>query len=160
MMTGRINKMNCLVAGLGLALVVSVVSVSLATPGATESIANRLQQYAAHFNRGDADAIAALFSEDVIYYGPTGDVYEGREAVRGYYQGSLEAGFSDMTIEAIEIRVFGDIAYDVARYTISDPGGNTLAGYHLAILAKEGDQWIVQRTLVNAVMPESQADQD
>lgn len=119
-----------------------------------EAIESRLQQYESRFNKGDAAAISRLFAEDVTYYGPLGRIYEGREAVRQRYRRSLEAGFSDMKVEALDIRVFGDTAYDIARYTVTDPSGKPLTGYHLAILEKSTDgKWVVQRTLVNAKMP-------
>lgn len=137
-------------AAFGLVLVPLFSGVALAGP--KETIEDRLQQYESRFNQGDAAAIAELFSEDVVYYGPLGRVHKGRAAVQQHYQGNLEAGFSDMTVEVIEIEVFGDAAYDVARYTITSPAGETLTGYHLAVLAKEGGEWLVQRTLVNAVM--------
>jgi len=58
----------------------------------------------------------------------------------------------------IEIHVIEDTAYDIARYTITDPGGNRLTGYHLAFLVKEEGEWTVERTLVNAVMPKPPAE--
>lgn len=135
----------------GLALLGPLSGQALA--GGEDAIEGRLQQYEARFNRGDAEAVADLFATDVVYYDPTGQVHEGRAAVRTYYRGNLDAGFSDMTIETIEVGVVEDTAYDIARYTIRDPGGEPLTGYHLAILEKEDGEWLVQRTLVNAVMP-------
>jgi uncharacterized protein (TIGR02246 family) len=140
-----------LFATAGLALAASFPVEAMAD--AKETIEDRLQQYEARFNEGDAKAISELFAADVTYYGPLGRIYQGREAVRQRYQGSLDAGFSDMKVEPLDIRVFGDTAYDIARYTITDPSGKPLTGYHLAILANEDGEWIVQRTLVNAKMP-------
>lgn len=149
----RTHSRNLFVAGLSLALFPLLAAPALAGEQEVKAIENRLQQYESRFNESDAAAVSRLFDKDVVYYGPTGQVFEGREAVRQRYQRSLSAGFSDMAIETVEIRVFGDTAYDVARYTVSDPSGEPLSGYHLAILAKENGEWIVQRTLVNAVMP-------
>lgn len=138
---------------LGFVIVALLSGPVLAGPAGAGSIEKRLQQYETRFNQGDAAAVAALYSEDVVYYDPMGRVHRGRQAVERYYQQSLAAGFSDMTIEKIEIEVLGDTAYDVARYTIADPRGEPLTGYHLAILAKEDGEWVVQRTLVNTRMP-------
>lgn len=143
-----------LFAAAGFALIVLSRGLAIAEPQDVEAIENRLQQYEDRFNQGDAEAVAELYSEDVIYYGPLGQVFEGRDAVRQRYQGSLAAGFSDMTIDVIEIRVLDDIAYDVARYTISSPAGEPLTGYHLGVLEKKDAEWLVQRTLVNVVMPQ------
>jgi uncharacterized protein (TIGR02246 family) len=117
-------------------------------------IEGRLQQYEARFNEADPVAVAELFDEDVVYFGPLGQIFEGRAAVEERYRQSLGAGFRDMTVETIEIEVIGDTAWDIARYTITGPQGEPLQGYHLAILEKVDGEWIVQRTLVNAVMPQ------
>ncbi|MBA1149391.1 nuclear transport factor 2 family protein [Ectothiorhodospiraceae bacterium WFHF3C12] len=152
-MSTTIAQRSRFIVGTALTLAVLLSGMAQAGPSAVETIENRLQQYQARFNQGDAEAVAQLFSEDVVYYDPTGRVHEGRAAVQQYYRGNMAAGFSDMAIEKIEIEVRDDTAYDVARYTISDPKGNRLAGYHLAILEKEEGEWMVQRTLVNAEMP-------
>jgi uncharacterized protein (TIGR02246 family) len=125
-----------------------------AEPRAVTAIEGRLDQYAARFNREDAEALAQLFSEEVVYYGPLGQIFEGRDAVEQRYRSSFEAGFSDMAIETLEVEVLGDTAWDIARYTVHDPSGKPLVGYHLAILNRVDGEWIVQRTLVNAVMPQ------
>ena len=120
--------------------------------GERQAIESRLDQYESRFNQADAEAVSRLFAQDATYYGPLGQIFEGREAVRQRYQGTLEAGFRDMKVDTLEIRVFGDTAYDIARYTILDPGGKPLTGYHLAILERKDGEWLVQRTLVNAKM--------
>lgn len=135
------------------ALVVLLSSPVLAEQKDLEAIESKLQQYAVRFNKGDAEAVSRLYSDDVVYYGPLGRVFEGRAAVKQHYRDNLTAGFDDMTVEVIELRLVGDTAYDIARYTIVGPDGAPLAGYHLAILQKEDGEWLVQRTLVNVVMP-------
>lgn len=146
-------RRNLIATGAGIVLAGLVPVSANADAAAEAAIENRLQQYETRFNEGDAEALSRLFAEDVAYYGPLGQVFEGREAVRQRYRGSLEAGFSNMKVEPLDIHVFGRTAYDIARYTITDPGGKPLTGYHLAILEKTDGKWVVQRTLVNAQMP-------
>lgn len=156
-MSTHIAGRNIFAAGVGMALIALLTGPVQAGPE-EEAIENKLQQYEARFNAGDAEAVAKLFAEDAVYYGPLGNVFEGRDAVEERYRRSLEAGFSDMSVEALEIRILEDTAYDVARYTIMSPAGEPLTGYHLAILENEGGEWIVKRTLVNAKMPEPSAE--
>ncbi|MEQ8291309.1 MAG: nuclear transport factor 2 family protein [Roseovarius sp.] len=137
-----------------MALSTTLSGAAGAGPGAASEIEDRLGQYEARFNSADPKAISRLFDEDVIYYGPLGQVFEGREAVEQRYRNSFEAGFTDMEVTTLEIEVRGDTAWDIARYTIKDPSGKPLSGYHLAILERVDGEWLVQRTLVNAVMPQ------
>lgn len=142
-----------ILAGPVLAFAVTQSSPAFADPADKMAIEGRLQQYEARFNEADPVALAELFDQEVVYYGPLGQVLEGRAAVEERYRQNLEAGFSDMSIETLQIEVIGDTAWDIARYTIVGPNGEPLEGYHLAILEKVDGEWIVQRTLVNAVMP-------
>lgn len=156
-MSPQIARRNVF-ASAGLALIALLPGPVMADPQDVEAIKSRLQQYAVRFNRGDAEAVSQLYGEDVVYYGPLGRVFRGRVAVKEHYQGNLTAGFSDMAIDVIEIEVLDDTAYDLARYTIVGPQGQPLEGYHLAILEKEDGGWVVQRTLVNVVMPQPPKD--
>jgi uncharacterized protein (TIGR02246 family) len=137
-----------------LALAAILTAPARADPDQEAEIEARLDQYEARFNNQDAAAVSHLFAEDVVYYGPLGQVFEGRGAVEQRYRQSFEAGFRDMKVETLAVEVLGDTAWDIARYTITDPQGEPLQGYHLAILEKQDGEWIVQRTLVNAVMPQ------
>lgn len=152
------KSQSLLAATAALSLTVALSGSVSAEPKENQAIQSRLEQYESRFNESDPEAVAALFAVDVLYYGPLGRIFEGREAVEERYRRNLAAGFSNMEVETLEIRVFGDTAYDIARYTITSPKGEPLTGYHLAILEKVDGEWIVQRTLVNAVMPEPPAE--
>jgi len=151
----HLASMTLIAAGPVLAVAMAQSGPAFADPDERVAIEGRLQQYEARFNQEDAVALSELFDEEVIYYGPLGQIFEGRAAVEERYRQSFVAGFSDMTVDTIEIEVVGDTAWDIARYTITAPNGEPLEGYHLAILEKVDGEWIVQRTLVNAVMPEN-----
>lgn len=137
-------------------LAMLIPSLAMAESQEVKAIEARLQQYETHFNNQDARKISELFAENVVYYDALGRVHDGRAAVRELYQQNFRAGFGRMTIETIEVEVFENTAYDIARYTVVSPTGEPLVGYHLAILSNESGEWTVQRTLVNAVMPEPQ----
>lgn len=142
-------------------IVMTVLALSLAGPEMaagqqpdSAAIEEQLERYEARFNAGDAEGISNLFREDVVYYDALGGIHEGRDAVRRMYRENLAAGFRDMSVEAVEIEVYGDTAYDIARYMITAPDGERIEGRHLAILTKVDGEWKVERTLVNAKVPE------
>jgi len=66
-------KQNLLIA-VGTSLML-LTGHACADPSATEKIEANLEQYESRFNRGNAEAVANLFSEDVVYYDPTGQVH-------------------------------------------------------------------------------------
>jgi uncharacterized protein (TIGR02246 family) len=149
----HMQKRRLIAASAALAFATPLSGSALAEPDERQVIQDRLHQYEVRFNEQNVEALAKLFGEDVVYFGPLGIVYEGRDAVKQRYRRTFEAGFSDMEIDPIEISVLGDTAWDIARYKVTGPQGESLEGYHLAILEKVDGEWIVRRTLVNAVMP-------
>lgn len=56
---------------------------------AAEAIRNLKARYAAYCDdQYDADGIAALFTEDSVWESPSLGRFEGREAIRGFFQGA------------------------------------------------------------------------
>lgn len=154
----QMGKHTLIAACPALVLATALSGTASGDPDQRMAVEERLQQYESRFNAGDAAAVSELFDEHVVYYGPLGQIFEGRAAVEQRYRQTFDAGFSAMTVETIEIEVLGDTAWDIARYTIHDPQGESLQGYHLAILEMVDGEWIVQRTIVNAVIPQPALD--
>ena len=81
-----------------------------------------LDDYVAAWKSYDADAIASLFSEDVVYaYRPHGDTIRGREAiVRSWIDddpdepGTYEASYSPFAVD-------GNVAVAVGTSTYTEP---------------------------------------
>jgi steroid Delta-isomerase len=73
-----------------------------------EDITKTVHRYIELVGGGSADDIAALYAENAVVEDPVGgEVYNGREAVRGFYQ-SIEAAERDC--ELVSLRVAGNEA--------------------------------------------------
>lgn len=81
----------------------------------------------AAFNRGDAAAVAALYAEDAILSPGNGEILKGRDAIRGLFQGFIDNGVHDHSIEVIKARQSGNVLYEVARWQAhgTDANGET-----------------------------------
>lgn len=110
-------------------------------------------------NTGDADAIVALMTDDVVAMVPSAPVLEGREAcaafVRETLAGLLEAFDRRVDYASAETTVMGDAAYDRGTFTIEcllreDGSRSTAAGKYLWLLRLEAGGWRIAR-LIHAV---------
>ena len=45
----------------------------------------------------------------------------GREAIQGLWQGWLDDGLKDLTLEAIEVEASGDLAYEIGSFGMQAP---------------------------------------
>ena len=84
-------------------------------------IADNNQRWNDAFNSGNADAVAALYTQDATVLPHTHDVITGAEYIRSFWRSVLDAGFRDHTIEIIDVCVKGDLAYETARWTATSP---------------------------------------
>lgn len=67
---------------------------------------------------GDAEAVAAIFSEQCWQMPPNAPPSVGRDAVRRYWTGAMRWGRWNFAIEARELLVRGDIAVERGAYTL------------------------------------------
>jgi len=63
------------------------------------------------FNSGDLDALMAPLADDVVWMQPNLPARVGKPAVRAFYRSVFEANHFNMTFNAEEIVVSGDLAF-------------------------------------------------
>ena len=139
---------------------------SSAAPAAAEQdrvqIDQLFEQWIGAYERGDADALAALFTEDAMYAANTGELLTGRDGIQrgvaAWMQGGSAVGQQrtraalDIERRSLRLRQEGPKAYDLARFTISmaPPGCVIDSGHALAVLQKQTDgRWLIDALTVN-----------
>ncbi|MFH1765494.1 MAG: nuclear transport factor 2 family protein [Gemmatimonadota bacterium] len=75
-------------------------------------------------NADDWAAVAEFYTEDAVFTDVSGIVYNGREAIAGYFEGSLP-GASDLVIQTADFVVHGDMAaaYGTFSQNVEGPEG-------------------------------------
>ncbi|MCG8545788.1 MAG: DUF4440 domain-containing protein [Alphaproteobacteria bacterium] len=106
------------------------------------------------FNRGDAAACAAFFTEDVILMAPDQPMTRGRKAFEDIYNSRM--GDSDggtHSNELVEYGVEGDLAYQIGTYAVA--GANPPEqGKFLNVLKRQADgSWKVAVSMFNSDLP-------
>jgi uncharacterized protein (TIGR02246 family) len=139
---------------------------SFAVPAdAAAAITNVWGKWLDAYERGDADTLAGLFTEDGIYAANTGQMLRGRagihEAVSGWVAlkpRHLEGyGFPpnsriDVEETLLRFRTAGDAVYRLSRFMILvEPSRCAMdAGHALSIWRREADgEWRIESLLVN-----------
>lgn len=144
------------VAALALALVVTAdVAPARAqvqqggTP--TAAIAARNAEFMAAFGRGDAAAIAALYSEDGQALPPNGATVSGRAALAGMWKGAIDMGLTGVTLETLELHPGGDMATEVGRYRLATADGAVAdEGKFIVLWKRVGGTWYLHRDIWNS----------
>src|SRR5262245_30514186 len=84
------------------------------------------EKFMAAANRGDAAAIAALYTENGQVLPPNSDAVSGRQAIQAFWQGVIQMGIKDIRLETVEVENHGTTANEVGRFTLKGEGGQMI----------------------------------
>ncbi len=108
-------------------------------------------EFAQAYNRKDAAAMAALFSENGVRITPSG-IFRGRDAIRREMQRVLELGLHDYSVQRTVSRLVGDMVFNAGEWT-ARLGDRQLHGYYSALLLREGGDVKILEETVNVASP-------
>lgn len=100
-------------------------------------------------NRGDADALKALYADDAMLLPPDHRPIEGRQAIVDFWQQGTD---HELAIITLRVDVNGDIGYLVGRYTLPATAHEPAdSGKYLLCLRRQRDgAWKVTADIWNS----------
>jgi uncharacterized protein (TIGR02246 family) len=145
---------NVLRLGLVALVCLAVNGVASASEEIKPAIEAQNKAWGAAVAKGDADAIAALYTETAKAYPPNGPAVSGRAAIRELFAGMLASGIRSVTLTATEVTGAGDSAQEVGTYVIKTPDGQVAdEGKYIVLWKKEGGGWKLHRDIWNSSAP-------
>jgi uncharacterized protein (TIGR02246 family) len=106
------------------------------------------------FRRGDAAAMADLYTAQGQLLPANSDFVRGTEAIREFWQGAMAMGLKDATLETVEVEDHGDTAIEVGRYRLLAPGGAVADhGKYIVVWKREGGVWKLHRDIWTTSQP-------
>jgi uncharacterized protein (TIGR02246 family) len=110
--------------------------------------------FVADFAKGDAAAIAQLYTAKATALPPGGDIAKGRDAIQAVWAGAIKAGLKNVTITAVDVEPLGRAAArEIGRFSYEAPGQDgTLTkaeGKYVVVWKKAGAQWKLDTDIWN-----------
>jgi uncharacterized protein (TIGR02246 family) len=110
--------------------------------------------FMATFSRGDAAAMANLYTADGALMPTHSDFVKGQEAIAAVWQSVFDAGIKQAKLETLEVEGVGDTLYEVGKYTLYSEGDKIAdAGKYIVIWKMEDGQWKLHRDIFNTSLP-------
>jgi len=106
---------------------------------------------------GDADAIAALHTEDAQVMPPNAPVVEGRGAIRSYYRMVFETRSAPAKFDEREVIVFGRMTYRQGIYELELPDGRREYGKFMQLWKNVDGEWRLHRAMWSSSEPSASA---
>jgi len=112
------------------------------------------KKFMAAFGQKNAGALAKLYTKGGQLLPPGSEVVTGSAAIQAFWQGALDAGLAQVTLDTVEVEGYRDTAVEVGRYTLRGVGGQVAdAGKYLVIWKVEGRSWKLHRDIWNSSPP-------
>jgi ketosteroid isomerase-like protein len=115
------------------------------------AIAETRAAFAAALRRGDARAASAVYADEATLLPPSAELMHGRPAIEAFWQAGVEAGISEVELEALELERRDGLAYEIGRYALwLEPAeGGTVVdrGKYVLVHERQADgswQWAVE----------------
>jgi uncharacterized protein (TIGR02246 family) len=122
---------------------------------AREAVAEVYKAFEEAFQRGDADAISLIYTEDAEWFVPQAPVIRGRHAIAAAWRGIVGPGGNCIRVETGEVQESNGWAYEVGRFEASAPGGAVLnSGKYIVIWKQQANgEWKTHRDIFHWDVP-------
>ena len=121
--------------------------------GVSDEIRRANATFEANFERGDAAAIAALYTSNGILL-PTGmNAIEGAAGIQAFWQGAMEMGIKRVKLDSKDVEELADTAIELGNYTLFGANGQQLdQGKYLVVWKEQMGQWKLYQDIWNSSM--------
>ena len=113
-------------------------------------------QFSDAFARGDAKALAAMYTSDAIAFPPDSDMVDGNEAIGEFWKATRDSGVQTAALTTVDVGRSGDVAYEVGKVSLTiQPAGKeltTAVAKYVVVWKRQADgSWKLHRDIWNSV---------
>lgn len=105
--------------------------------------------FVAAFLRGDAHAVAELYTEDAQVIAPGAPVARGRAAIAAAWKKAMDAGVRDVRLETADVESSGDLASETGRVEIVNRDGSVAKDRYVVVWKRMRGEWKLHRDIWN-----------
>jgi uncharacterized protein (TIGR02246 family) len=148
-------KTNACIVGISLIAILSGLGAAgRADPRAGIEAANA--EFAAAYSRGDALAVAAMYTERGQLFPPNENIVEGRAAIEKYWKAAMDSAIKTIELKTTEVEGLGESAAEVGSYTLYGKDGAAIdRGKYLVLWKRVNGAWKLHRDCWNSNQPAS-----
>jgi uncharacterized protein (TIGR02246 family) len=112
-----------------------------------DAVSSAFRAWNGAFNKGDAKAVAALYTSDAVLLPASHEIKKGAE-IEKFFAGLLENKVSDHTLEPFQVIPAGDTLIVASRWAAKAPdekgGAKSIGGIATHVLERQGETYKVK----------------
>ena len=149
-------------AGVVFALIVGISSTGCAgSKGIDEgvrearaAIETANARFSEAFARGDAKALAAMYTSDAIVFPPDSEMIRGNEAIGEFWKNTRNSGVQSAALTTVDVGRTGDVADEVGRVSLTIQAAGqeptTAVAKYVVVWKRQADgSWKLHRDIWN-----------
>lgn len=137
-------------ASLILALACFVPAMSARSDEVRDAVEAGNRAFIKAFLRGNATAVANLYTPDAHVIAPGSPVAKGRTAIAAFWQKSIDSGVKDVALETAEVESAGDLAYETGIVRLVGKDGTASSARYLVVWKRIDRRWLLHRDIWNS----------
>jgi uncharacterized protein (TIGR02246 family) len=111
-------------------------------------------KWEAAFNKGDAAAVAQLYTEQATVLPPGAAMAKGRAAIQAVWKGAIDAGYKNITLKALQVDQFGTAAREIGAFSLDAPNPQKqmvhVEGKYVVLWRRSAGSWKLDTDIWNA----------
>lgn len=135
----------------------AAVILLIATPAFGQTLKADIQaadkKWDAAFNKGDAAALAQLYTENATLLPPGAQSVHGRSAIQKFWQGAIDSGLKNIALTPDAVQSYGAAAREIGHFTAEAPDQNKamtpVEGKYVVIWKHVGGRWQLDTDIWN-----------
>ena len=136
------------------ALALALICLAFAAPARADDVREAVEAgnraFVTAFLRGDAKAVANLYTEEAQVIAPGSPAVSGRPAIAAFWQETIDSGVQDITLETVEVESAGDLAFEAGTVRLSAQDGTTDEARYVVVWRRVNGTWMLHRDIWNA----------
>jgi uncharacterized protein (TIGR02246 family) len=110
-------------------------------------------KFGAAYDRGDAAAIARLYTPHATVFPPGSDMVTGREGIQKVWAGAIQSGMKFTSLQTVSVEQYGNAAREIGRFTADVPNAQKqmtkLVGKYVVVWKRENGAWLLDADIWN-----------
>jgi ketosteroid isomerase-like protein len=107
------------------------------------------------FNAKEVDKILSLYTDNSVFMPPNKPLLRGRGPLKGFYEGLLNGGSTDLKLTSEDVAGHGPLAYESGSYSMMN-GPTHDRGKFLFVFRNMGGNWKIEYTSWSSDLPAAQ----